>query len=33
MRLPEKIQEYLHWKEKYLYEILANVKAVQDLMG
>lgn len=33
MTLPEKLQEYLHWKEKYLYEILANVQAVQDLLG
>jgi hypothetical protein len=33
LTLPEKLQEYLHWREKYLYQILANVQAVQDLMG
>lgn len=33
LTLPQKLQEYLHFREKYLYEILANVQAIQDLLG
>ena len=30
-RFPEKLQKYVNWKEKYLYQILCNIEAVEKM--
>lgn len=32
-RLPQDIQKYLTWKEKYAYEILCNIEQLEKITG